>query len=89
VPRRIRRTVGQLVERPGVVRLEAIADEQEGQQEAQAAPHPRVEALDGDVHVVPLPEGLQSVEQALLVAELQILHDACNRKGGISTNYSL
>lgn len=65
-----------VVQRVCVVCLEHVADEQERQQEAESTPHPRVKALDGDVHVVSFAERLQAVQDTLLIAELQILHHA-------------
>lgn len=65
-----------MVQRIRIIRLEYVAGEQERQQKTQATPHPRVESLDGDVHVVSFAQRLQPIEDALLVAELQILHHA-------------
>lgn len=62
-----------------IVELEEVAEVQERQQEAEASPHPRVEALDSDVHVVPLTESLEAVQHSLLVAELQILHETWHK----------
>lgn len=73
VPRRVRMG-SELIELVRIVRFEDVSDEEEWQQEAEAAPHPRMESLDRDVHVVTLAERFQSIEDALLVAELQILH---------------
>ena len=75
LPGRVR-VLRETVERPRVVELEQIADEQEREEKLEPAPHPRVEALDRDVHVVPLAERLQPVQHALLVAELHVLHQA-------------
>lgn len=68
--------LGQLVEGPGVVDLKNVAAKEEGQQEAQSAPHPRVKALNGDVHVVAFAERLEPIQEALLVAKLQVLYHA-------------
>lgn len=62
----------------GVVKLEKISGEQERKKESEASPHPGVETFDGDVHIVPLAERLQPVQNPLLVPELQILHHTCN-----------
>lgn len=75
MPRCIRRGIGKLEESPSIVGLECIADEKEGQQEAQPAPHPRMKALDGDVHVMTLAQRLEPIQQSLLIAELQVLHN--------------
>lgn len=68
--------VADMVQRVRIVCLKHVTDEQERQQEAEPAPHPRVEALNGDVHVVAFAERFQSVQNALLIAELQILNHA-------------
>lgn len=70
----------QIVQRDCVVQLEDVAGEEKGKQEAETPPHPAVEALDGYVHVVTLPERLQPVQNALLVAELKILNESCVKK---------
>lgn len=67
---------GEEVEGVGIVELPDVADEQEGNDEAQAAPHPEVEALDGDVHVVALTQGLEAVQAPSLVHEQQVLDEA-------------
>lgn len=80
MPGGVGRIVGQLEERPGIVRLKGVANEQEWQKEAQAAPHPRMEALNGDIHVVAFAQRLEPIQQTLLIAKLQILHDACAKR---------
>ena len=42
----------EMVERMRVVELPEVAKVQEGEQKAQALPHPGVKAVDRDVHVV-------------------------------------
>ena len=65
-----------MVEGVRVVQLEEVPGVQEGQQEPEALPHPRVEAVDGDVHVaVSLAERLEPVETASLVGELEVLEE--------------
>lgn len=59
-----------------IVELEHVASEQERQKIRQASPHPRVEAFDRYVHIVPGSESLQTVKHATLISELQILNDA-------------
>lgn len=66
----------QFIQNVRVVQLEQVPEEQERQKETQPSPHPRVETLDRDIHIVPFPECFQPIENALLVAELEILNDA-------------
>lgn len=66
--------VAELVQRIRIVCLENVAGEQERQQKTESTPHPRVETLNGDVHVVPFAKSLQTIQHAFLVAELQVLH---------------
>ncbi len=46
-----------MVERVGVVQLEEVPHVEEGEEEPEPLPHPRVEAVDGDVHVAALAQG--------------------------------
>jgi len=64
----------QLVERVTVVRLKDVSAEKEWQQKRQPLEHPTVETFNRDVHIVSLPKCLQSVQNALLITELQVLN---------------
>lgn len=46
--------ITQVVQNYSVGQLEAVQDEETGEQERKSLPHPSVETFDGDVHVVPL-----------------------------------
>lgn len=72
----------QLIESPSVVGFVEIAEKEEGQEEAEPAPHPRVETFNCDVHVVPFAQRFQSIQTALLVSKLQILHETWEAKLG-------
>lgn len=50
-----------------------MTKEQEGQKEGQASPHPRLETLNCQVHVVTLSQGSKSVQTATLVVVLEKL----------------
>ena len=52
-----------------------VPNEQEWQEKAQTFPHPGVEAINSDVHVLPLPQRPQSVQAALLVDILEVLEE--------------
>ena len=64
-----------LVQSISVVKLHQVADVEEGKEEAETFPHPGVETVDGDVHLLPLAQGPQSVEAPLLVDVLQVLQE--------------
>ena len=64
-----------LVQSISVVELHQVADVEEGKEEAETFPHPGVEPVDGDVHLLPLAQGPQSVEAPLLVHVLQVLQE--------------
>lgn len=76
---------GEEVECIGVVELPDVANEQEGDDEAQSTPHPEVEALDGDIHVVPLPQGLEAVQTPALVHKQQVLDEAWGEENAMLT----
>lgn len=65
----------QLIQRVCIIQREEIPGKQKGVQETQPPPHPRMEALDCDVHIVALAERLQSVQRPPLVPELQVLDE--------------
>lgn len=50
-----------------------MTKEQEGQKEGQASPHPRLETLNCQVHVVTLSQGSKPVQTATLVIVLEKL----------------
>ena len=64
-----------LIQSISVVELHQVADVEEGKEEAETFPHPRVETVNGNVHLLPLAQGPQSVEAALLIHVLQILQE--------------
>lgn len=64
----------QLKQKKSIIELPKVAKEEERQQEGEASPHPRLEPLHSQVHVVPLPQSSQSVQTATLIVVLQELH---------------
>ena len=64
-----------LVKSISIVQLHQISEIKEWQKKAQTFPHPRVEAIDCDVHLLPLSQRPQSVETTLLVHILKILQE--------------
>lgn len=66
------------VESVRIIKLKDVAYEETRQEEAKTSPHPAMEALYRNVHIVTLTQRLQSVQNALLIAELQVLHKAWN-----------
>lgn len=60
----------------GIVELPELPKEEEGKQEREASPHPGLEALHSQVHVVPLSQRSQPVQAPALVVILQELHKA-------------
>lgn len=70
-------TEGEEVQGVGIVQLPDVTNEEEGNDEAQPSPHPEVEALHRYVHVVPLTEGLETVQTTPLVHEHQVLYKTC------------
>lgn len=62
--------LGQSVQYVGVIQLEEITSEQEGQQKGNPLPHPGHEALHCDVHFMTLTQGSEPVQRPLLVEKL-------------------
>ena len=71
----------EVVECVRVVELPEVSKVEKRQQKAQTFPHPRVEPVDGDVHVIrALAEGFQSEEEYILNIII------CITKGNLSKN---
>ena len=65
-----------LKEHIGVVQLPEVAEEEKRQEKGEAARHPRLEALNGRVHLLFLAQRSQPIQGALLIVVLQQLYEA-------------
>ena len=68
--------VHQLVQEVRLVQLPEVPNEQEGQEKAQPFVHPRLKAVNSDVHVMALSQGFEAVKTPSLVHELKVLNEA-------------
>ena len=69
-----------LIQGPSIVKLIEISQIEKREQKAKSSPHPRMETLNGNIHIVSFSQCFETIQAALLVSELKVLYKTWNNK---------